>query len=100
MRCKTYDVTIMHWKIVDDLLKKQAVIMINIEVNTASLENNDDVNGVSIVSKFTNQKSSSKRSKNVANGNNQPVHNLDGTKVMNLESAKNRSSFSNLRRHQ
>ena len=86
MRCKKYDATNMHWKIVDALLKKQASITTKMEVNTASLENNDDMNGVSIVSDFMNQKSPSKGSKNAANCNNQSVGNLDGSKVTNLES--------------
>ena len=76
----------MHWKIVDALLKKQASITTKMEVNTASLENNDDMNGVSIVIEFMNQKSPSKGSKNAANCNNQSVGNLDGSKVTNLES--------------
>ena len=76
----------MHWKIVDALLKKQASITTKMEVNTASLENNDDMNGVSIVSDFMNQKSPSKGSKNAANCNNQSFGNLDGSKVTNLES--------------
>ena len=86
MRCKKYDATNMHWKIVDALLKKQASITTKMEVNTASLENNDDMNGVSIVSDFMNQKIPSKGSKNAANCNNQSFGNLDGSKVTNLES--------------
>ena len=54
MRCKKYDPTNMHWKVVDLLLKKQAGIMKKMEENTASFENNDYMNGVSIVSELMN----------------------------------------------
>ena len=61
----------------DALLTKQVGITKKMEENTAPLENNDDMNGESIVSEFMNQKSPSKGSKNVANTNTKSVTNLE-----------------------
>ena len=84
MRCKKYDATNMHWKVVDTLLAKQAGITKKMGDTTASFQNNDDMNGVSIVSEFLNEKSPSKRSKNVCsnitNGSN--VTNLDSDDIV------------------
>ena len=93
MRCKKYNATNVHWKTVDDLLKKQASIMMKIETSIALLENTDGMSGVSVVSEFIKQKIPSKRSKNVANSNNQSVSNVDGETVVNLESDDKDDSF-------
>ena len=83
----------MHLKIVDALLMKQSEIMKKMEENTASLENNDDMNGVSIFSEFMNQTSPGKLSKNVANGNTKSVGTVDGSNVTFLDSDESLDSL-------
>jgi len=77
MRCKKYNPSNEHWKIVDALLTKQVGITKKIEENTAALENNDDMNREIIVSDFMNKKYPSKGSKNVDNINTKSVTNLE-----------------------
>ena len=84
MRCKKYDATNMHWKVVDTLLAKQAGMTKKMGITTASFQNNDDMNRVSIVSEFMNEKSPSKRSKNVCSNitNGPNVTNLDSDDIV------------------
>ena len=65
LRCKEYDPSNMHWKVVDELLAKQAVLTQKMEKNTASFTSTDEMNGVSIVSEFMDESSPTKPSKHV-----------------------------------